>query len=80
MWRTETPEPQPEQSVISCGHIQLSVGQAHDSPQRWEYFSLSFGRFSNEPHKECLKTWPREALRLARENLDQFEEQLDEED
>lgn len=79
MWKTRAPEPQPESSVLECENVRLSVGEARNDPRKWKYFSMSFGVHTNQPQSDCLKTWPREALQLARQELDRFEARLDEE-
>jgi len=93
VWTTETPEPQPVSSTLERGPVSLSVAPANKGDRQWQHFLLSFGRYHKDvrdedivseitenDHAECLRTWPREALRLAREKLNKFEEQLNEEE
>jgi hypothetical protein len=57
--------------------VQLAVsdaeGQDHET---WQYLSLTLGRFSDGGQDECADTWPREAIRLAREAIDRLEAEL----
>ena len=81
MWKTEHPQPTtPLRSVIDTGPIRLSIDQNPDKPKQWQHFCLSFGRHSEDSHNELMSNWPREALRIAREKLTEFEARLDEED
>ena len=75
-WDIEIPEPQPkERSTIRCGPIMLSVS-SHDVDTIWQFISLSLGTFSSASQRECEKSWPVEAIALAREALDEFESKL----
>lgn len=75
MWQVKRPDPQPIQSIMDTGKIRLTIEEM--TTKRWQHFSLSLGAFTEEPHEICLKTWPREAIRLAREELNRFEARLD---
>ena len=82
MWKTApppVPSPTPH-SEFRRHPIGLSVRQAIDSPDQWSFFELALGMSSSKTHAECLKTWPREALALARQALDEFEQYLKEQD
>lgn len=46
----------------------------------WVNVQLSMGRFTPASVEECLKEWPREAIRLLRDELVLVEAKLDEEE
>ena len=77
---TETTEKPPQPSWEMKGaDVRVSVNPASDDDgQRWQYFSLFFGRFTDRPDEKSLRQWPREALILARTALEAFEAELDE--
>jgi hypothetical protein len=58
------------------GDIMLAIDEDEDGRQ-WEYVALSFGQFKKDSLEGCQKTWPREAIRLVRKALDDFEATLD---
>ena len=78
MWQTETPKPLPAASILDAGTVRLTINAKDLDGWQWQHFILSFGRDSEQAHSECLATWPRDALRIARENLDAFEKTLEE--
>jgi hypothetical protein len=82
MWKTAPPPIQPLGPVSEArsGPVGMSirtVQRADGDLQRFQYLSISLGRHTTAPHAECLKTWPREALTIARQALDDFEEFLE---
>lgn len=76
-WKTTSPKPPLPCSVLDIAPVHLSVNSPDDGKRQWQHLCISFGKYSEDDHGECLKTWPREALRLAREKLDRFESTLD---
>ena len=81
-WTNETAPQPPRQSAIEHGALRLSVSPYATDPSRgqWQWCIMSFGSHTEASHKECLKTWPREAIARAREELDKFELLLGEND
>ena len=78
MWKSAPPRPHVAHSEIRSGPVSLSViALADTDPRQWQFLSLTFGRHSTAPHTECLETWPREALALARQALDECEALLE---
>ena len=75
-WTDESTMNWSHESTTNKGPFQLSVGPG--SGRRWQHFTFSFGRHSEAAHEECLKTWPREAIALARKELDDLETLLGE--
>lgn len=75
MWKRES-VPATENSVIYSGSCRLAVSPATsgDPGKKWQHFQISFGRFTNDDRPEV--TWPREAIGLAREELDALEAKL----
>ena len=63
-------------SEIQVGNVVLSVSTQADTDKRWQFFCFSFGKYSGATHAECLSSWPREALRLARAELDALESKI----
>lgn len=77
-WKTTQPVAPPRESVLESGHIRLSVRKDEaDSERTWQYMIMSFGEHRKASHIECLGTWPREAIALARAELDRLEATLD---
>lgn len=76
MWHTEPPEPVAPRSVLWCGAIRLSIGPSQTSPALWQYLAMSFGAHTNRSADVSKEAWPREAIRMAREELDRLEEKL----
>lgn len=75
MWKTDKPvESTP--SKLSRGPITLTVDDSGD--QQYQSMILHFGVLSQQSREECLASWPREAIRLAREHLDRFEARMQE--
>ena len=78
MWITVPPQDPPlPSSVLRCGPVTLSVGLVAHDPRRWQYFGLAFSVFSEDSQGACEDSWPREAIALAREELDALEEYLE---
>ncbi len=77
-WKHPDPDPPGLESEAKYGNVRLLVRE--DSQRQWQSVILCFGRFSEQTHEECLESWPREALKLARTALDEFEAQLPEAD
>jgi hypothetical protein len=74
MWNTTTSKPL-RTSVSDDGCIRLSLEETKDHV--WQFMLIAFGETSDKLHAECLTTWPREAIRIAREKLDAFEASLE---
>lgn len=75
-WELQQPKPAPEPSmVVEIGNIRLAV--TPKTGECWQHFLMSFGEYAADSTDDCMATWPREALRLAREALDKFESQLE---
>ncbi len=75
-WKqTEVSQQVVGESVINWGNIRLSVSP-HPTDIQWQHFMLSFGEFNSRSHDECVVEWPREAIRIAREALDQLEAKI----
>jgi hypothetical protein len=76
-WKTVTQEPvrrQPAKAVLDIGHLALTVEEAvKDGESRWQYVSLSFGRFSNDSFEECKESWPAFVIAQIREAMDEWE-------
>jgi len=75
---TPTPTPQPKnEAEITVGPCHLSVCE-HDGTagKRWQYLSLSLGEFSDTPMDECLGTWPKRAVQLARQAITELDRKL----
>ena len=65
---------------LECGKMYVSVGeQMSENGKRWQYMSVSFGRHADRTVSESMDLWPREAIALARAELDKFEASLEEE-
>ena len=79
-WETADPRPEPPKlrRAMKFGDLELSVSEARDSNQRWQYLSLTMGMFTVESVEAAMESWPRDALSLARQQLDAFEAALDE--
>ena len=75
-WKTETPPEPHTKSVLTCGELRLAIWKDADDEQTYQHAHLSVGQFSDASHEECLKTWPREAIRLIREQLNKLEAEL----
>lgn len=75
---TPTPRAIPE-STITIGSCQLAVRE-HDATadKRWQFLLISFGEFSDAPMDECLKTWPKRSIQLARHALSELQRRLKE--
>ncbi len=58
-------------------NLTLSVQPASDNALTWHYLNLSFGRFEDRSLLDGQRLWPREAIQIARQKLDNFEAQLD---
>lgn len=69
--------------TLGSGKVEANITtpEPQDGDKCWQYFTVSFGAFGkpNQPIEECLRDWPREAIRLARAELDRFEAQLERE-
>lgn len=79
-WKQEQPDPRPgPESKLDLGDISLSVNPRVDDEQ-FQWLCMSFGRNSELPHEECVKNWPREALKLARVVLDRLEAKIEAEE
>ena len=79
-WKTETPEPRTPRSTMDYGGVTLSISPANDHAnpgELWQWASLSLGKHVVAEPSDCLSTWPREAVRMLREAIDKFEEELD---
>ena len=81
-WINETAPQPPRQSSIEHGALRLSVSPHATDPSReqWQWCIMSFGSHSKASHEECLESWPREAIALARKELDELETFLTEGD
>lgn len=81
MWTKEIPKPTPTKPEASaeCDKIHLKVQPAYgtDDGRLWQWFDCSFGVHSTASLDACCEIWPREAIRLAREQLDKLEAQLE---
>ena len=76
-WKHETPEPPRPRATLHTGDVSISVSEDVQSGKRWQYLTMSFGKFSEEGFEDCQASWPKLALTLAREQLDKFEATLD---
>lgn len=77
-WKLDEPTPTPRLRA-SHGPLSISVGLASNG-QTWQYVELVDGRHSPKSPEQCRETWPREAIALARQALDKFEETLNAEE
>jgi len=78
-WETDTPERTiTERSTLNCGPVRLSVKMYEGDPRTWQHFLLSFAEPSEGSPELRRMEWPREALRMARAELDAFEASLEE--
>ena len=75
MWKTEPPQPKYDRAVFDDGDIHLAI-MTHNGEQA-QHISVSVCRFSDQSREKCMETWPREAIRLARQKLNAFEAQLE---
>ena len=77
-WTREPPTPKPDRKCsIHCGGVMLSVSEsAEDEGKIWQYLAYSNGAFSGLTFEQCLETWPRLAIQLAREALNELELKL----
>ena len=74
MWHPAPPPDQPPPRLeFQHGPVQLSVGPAATSDHLWLSISLTLGKHSGAPREECLRTWPTEAITLARQALKDLE-------
>jgi hypothetical protein len=79
-WKSRQPTLQPIRSTWETDDgIHLSVSYEADQGQWWQYCALTFGAHTHQCHDSCLEKWPTEAIRIAREKLDKFEQKLNEE-
>ncbi len=80
MWKTEIPKAQPVvRTEARHGYVNLSLSPATNGDgTTWQYLSMSFGEFSEDDVESCQGTWPRTAIDLARKQLDEFEQFLNE--
>jgi hypothetical protein len=74
---SETPQPKRE-AVITIGSCQLSVSERQDLGTRWQWIMFSCGEFSDSPLDECLETWPKRAVQLARQAVRELDQRLQE--
>ncbi len=74
-WKYPEPNPPLPEAKIRFGDVHLTV-KPSDNATQWLGMSLCCGRFSDSSHEECLESWPREVLKLARKALDDFEAKL----
>ncbi len=78
-WKHPKPEPPLPEAEIKFGDLCLRV-VPNNTSTRWQSLLMTFGKFSDQTHEECLKSWPREALRLAKKALFDFEAALEAEE
>lgn len=75
----QTQAPQAPEAKITIGPCYLSVCESSGDPGRqWQWFTLSFGEFSEAPLSECLETWPKRAIQLARQAVRELDRRLQE--
>ena len=78
-WETQEPELKPPVCVMDRGPIRLTVSDAYRDPlRRWQHLHLHVGQHTTMHADDCLRSWPREALAMARLALDEFEAKLEE--
>lgn len=77
-WKKQPTQIVQHKSKLDQGDIHLAVWREEGDTQEYQNCLISFGEFSGASHEGCLKTWPREAIRRVREQLDQFEAALPE--
>ena len=78
MWHVPPPSPAPPEAQCSYGPITLTVGPSYrNDGQQHMFLSLQLGRLSSRERNACLHAWPREAIKLARVALDEFENWLE---
>jgi len=61
---------------LEAGNLLFSVSVGSSSLKSWQFLSLAIGRHSNATIAECKESWPLEAIRLARAELDRCEAEL----
>ncbi len=80
-WETEDRPSVTSATLRFDSDLMLSVSPAADSElesgTHWHYFQLAFGRHMDRPQMAGQALWPREAIQIARQKLDEFESQLD---
>ena len=70
-------KPIPGKSTVNSDCIGLSISPSQNAPGgQYQHLLMSFGVHSERSHEECLESWPREVLKLARKALDDFEAKL----
>ena len=80
-WTREEPTPPPtsDKWIMDHGKIRLAVlPHSKDSSQQFGYLSMTLGVYATATSEERRRTWPREALEKARDELDALEAALDE--
>ena len=77
MWTTQPAQQRPRQEILA-GPITITVGP-HWSDEEFtqQQFSLYLTETTSRYEDECMRLWPHEAIRLARQALDEFEAWLE---
>lgn len=77
MWQA-APSMPVDQHTLRHGPITLTVEPADGIAANtiWQYCRIGFGRHSTATTEECLVSWPRQAIELARLALDDLEAEL----
>ena len=75
-WKHETPRTTAE-ATITIGPCHLSVRDHEGSAsKRWQWCMISLGEFSEAPLSECLESWPKRAVKLARQAVSDLDRRL----
>ena len=77
-WNQKHPESQSDEATITIGPCQLSVRERCGSNKRWQFAMISVGEFSEAPLDECLETWPKRAIQLAHQVVNELVHKLKE--
>lgn len=79
MWKKILPKQEPveEKYEIELDGVCIRVGQSTSSPgELWQWFMFSFGEHTKADFAEAMETWPKEAIKIARAQLDALEAKM----
>ena len=76
-WETYPAIRTADAAILEQGPVRVCVEDSTRTPgKQWMHMCLSFGEFSRESHESCKETWPHRAIELAREALDEWENEI----
>ncbi len=65
-----------QEAHFNIGSADLSVKERSDGDRQWQLLTLTVGEFTEAPFEECIETWPRRAVQVARQAISELDRRL----